>query len=71
LHAVLQHTPSTQLPLEHSAFRLHATPFARSEHVAAPLHSVAPGHSASGSVAAAMLPHVPFAPEFFFTALHA
>ena len=36
-----------------------------------PLQLVAPAHSLSGSVPAAMLPQVPLAPLPFFTALHA
>src|SRR5262245_36122347 len=63
VHAVLQHTPSTQKPLVHSASAAHAVPLAKSAQLAPPLHDVGPGHSLSGSVPTAMLPHVPLAPE--------
>ncbi len=61
-HAVLQHTPSTQLPLEHSPAIEQAVPFANSAHVPAPLHVVAPMHSFAGSLLAAMFEQVPTDP---------
>ena len=61
LHAVLQQRPSTQKPLEHSAFCVHARPCARSPHWPRPLQLVVPGHSTSGSVPVVTLEHVPFA----------
>ena len=70
-HAVLQHTPSTQLLLVHSPLIEHAVPFENSAHEVDPLHEAAPAHSLSGSVPTAMLPHVPFAPEPFFAVVHA
>ena len=49
-HAELQHTPSTQLPLEHSPAREHAVPLPKSAHAPAPLQAVAPVHSLAGSL---------------------
>jgi hypothetical protein len=71
LHAVLQQKPSTQYVLAHSALFEHADPVARVAQAPAPLHEMAPKHSLSGSVEAAMLPHVPSVPEPFFTSVHA
>lgn len=71
MHAELQQYPSTQYVLAHSALTAHAEPVASSAHAPAPLHAMAPKHSLSGSVETAMFPHVPSAPEPFFTALHA
>jgi len=61
-HAVLQHTPSTQLPLEHSPAIEQAVPFANSAQLPAPLHVVAPMHSLAGSLLAAMFEQVPTDP---------
>jgi hypothetical protein len=71
LQALLQQTPSTQFPLVHSALIEHAAPFVKSKHDEPPLHDVAPAHSLSGSRFAAIAPHVPSAPEFFFVAVQA
>lgn len=60
--AVLQHTPSTQLPLEHSEAIVQAAPLARSPHAPAPLQVVAPAHSFAGSVPAGTLVHKPTLP---------
>lgn len=57
--------------LWHSLFAEHAIPDESNRHDAAPLHEAAPAHSLSGSVPAAMLPHVPFAPDPFFAVVHA
>jgi len=69
--AVLQHTPSTQLPLWHSELNVQAVPFASVVHKLVPLQTVAPEHSSSGSVPAAMRPHVPSVPLPFLAAVQA
>ena len=61
-HVVLQHTPSTQLPLVHSALMEQALPLPSSAHAPAPLHVVAPVHSFAGSVFAGTFEHVPTLP---------
>jgi hypothetical protein len=61
-HEVLQHTPSTQYPLEHSPFSVHAEPFESFVHAPDPLQVVTPAHSLSGSVEAVTLPHAPLVP---------
>jgi hypothetical protein len=45
---VLQHTPSTQFPLEHSEVRAQVAPFGFT-HVPEPLQNAAPEHSFAGS----------------------
>ena len=64
-HALLQQKPSTQKPLEHSAFDVHAALFASFVQAPAPLQLVTPAHSASGSVAFVTFAHVPFAAPVF------
>ena len=68
LHALLQQTPSTQMPLWHSPFATQADPFGSSQSPNA-LHSDA-RHSLSGSLFVATFPQTPFAPPVF-AALHA
>ena len=70
LQAVLQQTPSTQLPLVQVAPVMQAVPSGFA-HEPDPLHVDEPAHSLSGSVPLAMLPHVPSAPLPFFAAVHA
>jgi hypothetical protein len=60
--AVLQQTPSTQLPLAHSPLRVHAAPLPNSAQAPEPLHVVMPGHSLAGSVAAGMGAQTPTLP---------
>ena len=62
LHAELQQNPSTQNPLPHSAFCVHAAPCTSEAHAPAPLQLVGPGHSFAGSVFAGTLEHVPRLP---------
>lgn len=69
--AVLQQTPSAQLPLEHSPAVAQGAPFGLSAHAPEPLQLAEPLHSSSGSVLMAMLPHAPSAPLPFFAAVHA
>ncbi len=59
---MLQHTPSTQLPLPHSAASVHAAPLTRLVHAPEPLQSVVPTHSFAGSVPFGMLVHAPRLP---------
>jgi hypothetical protein len=61
-HPELQHTPSTQIPLAHSAGCEHAAPFESVLQAPAPLQLVAPEHSFAGSCPAGMLVHVPSDP---------
>ena len=71
VHAVLQQTPSAQLPLWHSALSVHANPFENVRQEPLPLQAVEPTHSLSGSAPLMMLPQNPSAPLPFFDAEHA
>jgi hypothetical protein len=68
--SVLQHTPSTQLPLRQSLAVAQVVPFWL-RHTPAALHAAVPGHSLSGSVSGATCPQLPSWPPPFFAALHA
>jgi hypothetical protein len=70
VHVVSQHTESTQRPFAHSLPAPQLCP-ARPSHAPAPLHAFVAPHSASGSVVAATIPHVPSDPLPFFAAVHA
>jgi hypothetical protein len=49
LHAVLQHTPSTQLPLRQSPFAAHVSPFVNTQ-APALLHALGVTHALAGNV---------------------
>ena len=74
VHAELQHTPSAQYPDEQVLPDEHAAPLGLLPvgvpHAPEPLQSPL-AHSLSGSVAAAIFPHVPFEPLPFLTVVHA
>jgi hypothetical protein len=71
VHAVLQHTPSTQKPLTQSPFAAQLCA-SGSLHAPAASHTSAPAHSLSGSLPDEMAPHCPLlAAPPRFAALHA
>src|SRR6185369_11124094 len=62
VHEVVQQTPSTQKPLEHSLPAPHTVPMGPGVHTPPPSQTLPPVHSLSGSAPLGMGLQAPFAP---------